>query len=70
MFFAKRQFAQALKCYQQVLKQAPTFLPDPRIGIGLCFYSGPTPEREKAKKAWERSIAVVRPAAPVSVAPS
>ncbi|KAL8290248.1 hypothetical protein RQP46_003187 [Phenoliferia psychrophenolica] len=54
--FSKRQFRVALTNYRHVLELAPTFLPDPRIGIGLCFWN--MNDRERAKKAWERSIAV------------
>ncbi|KAK4704656.1 RNA polymerase-associated protein CTR9, partial [Phenoliferia sp. Uapishka_3] len=54
--FAKRSWRPALKIYQNVLALAPNFLPDPRIGIGLCFWM--LGERERAKKAWERSAAV------------
>lgn len=37
--YARKNFRSALKLYQNVLKCAPRMLsPDPRIGIGLCFY--------------------------------
>ncbi|GAA5882098.1 hypothetical protein JCM3774_001508, partial [Rhodotorula dairenensis] len=54
--FSQRAFRPALKTYQHVLQLAPHFLPDPRIGIGLCFWM--LGDREKARRAWERSIAV------------
>lgn len=54
--YAKRAYRPALKAYQAVLTHAPGFLPDPRIGIGMCLYS--LGDRERAKKAWERSIQV------------
>ncbi|GAA5974558.1 hypothetical protein JCM5350_001189 [Sporobolomyces pararoseus] len=56
ILFSKLSFRPALKLYQQILQIEPTFLPDPRIGIGLCFYF--LNDREKAKKSWERSIVV------------
>ncbi|GAA6062434.1 hypothetical protein JCM10212_003308 [Sporobolomyces blumeae] len=56
ILFSRLAFRPALKLYQQVLSIEPTFLPDPRIGIGLCFWF--LGDREKARKAWERSIAV------------
>ena len=55
--YARRQFASALKLFQQVLQLNPYTLPDPRIGIGLCLWA--LNHREKAKAAWERSIEVV-----------
>ncbi|GAA5893890.1 hypothetical protein JCM8208_001270 [Rhodotorula glutinis] len=54
--FSQRAFRPALKTYQQVLTLRPDFLPDPRIGIGLCFWM--LGDRDKARKAWERSMAV------------
>ncbi|GEM08555.1 pol II transcription elongation factor [Rhodotorula toruloides] len=54
--FSQRAFRPALKTYQEVLRLAPNFLPDPRIGIGLCFWM--LGDREKARKAWERSMQV------------
>ncbi|GAA5955404.1 hypothetical protein JCM3765_006767 [Sporobolomyces pararoseus] len=56
ILFSKLSFRPALKIYQQVLSLEPNFLPDPRIGIGLCFYF--LKDFEKAKKSWERSIQV------------
>ena len=55
--FAKRAYRLSLNNYRHVLDLAPTFLPDPRIGIGLCFWM--LGERERAKKAWDRSVEVV-----------
>ncbi|SCV70711.1 BQ2448_3473 [Microbotryum intermedium] len=56
ILFARRSFRLALKAYQQVLTLAPNFLPDPRIGIGLCCWL--MGDRKKAKAAWKRSIVV------------
>ncbi|GAA6004613.1 hypothetical protein JCM11491_002168 [Sporobolomyces phaffii] len=56
ILFSRLSFRPALKIYQQVLSLEPTFLPDPRVGVGLCFWF--LGDREKARKAWERSIAV------------
>ncbi|GAA5870591.1 hypothetical protein JCM8547_002055 [Rhodosporidiobolus lusitaniae] len=64
--FSSRSFRPALKTYQQVLRLKPDFLPDPRIGIGLCFWM--LGDREKARKAWERSAAV-NPSSPSPSAP-
>lgn len=56
VLFHRKYYRPALKIYQQVLSQAPMFLPDPRIGIGCCFWF--LGETSMAKKAWQRSIAV------------
>ncbi|GAA5908082.1 hypothetical protein JCM6882_000221, partial [Rhodosporidiobolus microsporus] len=56
ILFSQRSFTPALKTYQQVLRLRPDFLPDPRIGIGLCFWM--LGDREKARRAWERSMVV------------
>ncbi|GAA5918530.1 hypothetical protein JCM1841_003285 [Sporobolomyces salmonicolor] len=60
ILFSRLSFRPALKTYQQVLQLDPTFLPDPRIGIGLCFWM--LGDRDKARRAWERSL-IVNPAA-------
>lgn len=57
VLFHRKYYRPALKIYQQILSIAPNFLPDPRIGIGCCFWN--LSEPVIAKKAWERSIAVV-----------
>ncbi|GAA6001271.1 uncharacterized protein JCM10292_006986 [Rhodotorula paludigena] len=54
--FSQKSFRPALKTYQFVLQLKSDFLPDPRIGIGLCFYM--LGDHEKARRAWERSMAV------------
>lgn len=53
----KRQFALALSSFQKVLRSAPRSLPDPRIGIGLCYWH--LGDRNTAEKAWRRSMKVV-----------
>ena len=55
--YINRQYNLALRYYQDILKTNPSFLPDPRIGIGLCYLKLGHPD--KAKYAWERSIKVV-----------
>ncbi|KAI0743982.1 RNA polymerase II-associated protein [Daedaleopsis nitida] len=54
--YAKRQYAQSLKLFQRVLQLSPNCLPDPRIGIGLCFWA--MDHKAKAKAAWQRSVEV------------
>ncbi|KAH9961533.1 RNA polymerase II-associated protein [Russula dissimulans] len=56
ILYTRRQYAPALKLFQQVLQLNPYCLPDPRIGIGLCLWA--LNHREKAKAAWERSVEV------------
>lgn len=55
--YARKQYAQALKLFQQVLQLGPTSRPDPRVGIGLCFWA--LDQKDKARAVWERSLEVV-----------
>ncbi|TYJ55344.1 hypothetical protein B9479_003959 [Cryptococcus floricola] len=52
--FARRLHEQALATYQQLLRLAPEMTPDPRIGLGLCFWQ--LGDKEKARTAWERAL--------------
>ncbi|KAJ3802188.1 RNA polymerase II-associated protein [Lentinula aff. detonsa] len=54
ILYMRRNFPQALQIFQQVLRCNPRCQPDPRIGIGLCFWS--LNNKTKAKAAWERSL--------------
>lgn len=56
ILFHRKYFRPALKLYQQILRLAPTMLPDPRIGIGSCFWF--LGDHKLARKAWERSLVV------------
>ena len=58
ILYARRQYPQALKLFQDVLRYNPECKPDPRIGIGLCFWA--LDQRPRAKAAWQRSLEVVR----------
>lgn len=49
-----QNYASALKIYQQVLVINPVLKPDPRIGIGICFWS--LKDRKMAIKSWERAL--------------
>lgn len=49
-----QNYAHALKFYQQVLVLNPTMKPDPRIGIGICFWF--LKDRSMAINAWERAL--------------
>ena len=57
ILYARRQHAQALKLFQDVLRYNPECKPDPRIGIGLCFWA--LDQKSRAKAAWQRSLEVV-----------
>ena len=57
ILYARRSYPQALNLFQQVLRMNPKTRPDPRIGIGLCYWA--MGNHSKAKAAWERSVEVV-----------
>ncbi|KAF3929660.1 hypothetical protein AA313_de0200979 [Arthrobotrys entomopaga] len=52
--FSKARYDKALECYQECLRKRPDMDPDPRIGIGLCFWM--LDFKDDAKTAWERSL--------------
>ncbi|KAF8430352.1 hypothetical protein EV426DRAFT_556702 [Tirmania nivea] len=54
--FANKKYAQALERYQEVLLNRPDMDPDPRIGIGLCYWQ--LGYKDDAKMAWERSLEI------------
>ena len=47
-------YASALKIYQQVLVINPAMKPDPRIGVGICFWF--LKDRAMAIRAWNRAV--------------
>ncbi|TKA68751.1 hypothetical protein B0A49_07027 [Cryomyces minteri] len=48
-------YPEALQCYQAVLERAPDLVdPDPRIGIGCCFWQ--LGHKDDAKGPWQRSL--------------
>lgn len=49
-----QNYASALKIYQQVLVINPAIKPDPRIGIGICFWF--LKDRDMAIKSWDRAL--------------
>ncbi|KAK6460619.1 protein required for normal CLN1 and CLN2 G1 cyclin expression [Scheffersomyces coipomensis] len=49
-----KNYSQALKIFQQVLILNPLMKPDPRIGIGLCFWL--LKDEGMAIKSWERAL--------------
>ena len=56
-YFSMHKYPEALSTYQDVLQKMPDFVdPDPRIGIGCCFWQ--LGFKEDAKVAWERSLEI------------
>uniref|UniRef100_A0A8H7NAE2 TPR-like protein n=1 Tax=Bionectria ochroleuca TaxID=29856 RepID=A0A8H7NAE2_BIOOC len=53
--YSMQKFADSLAIYQDVLMKMPDLIdPDPRIGIGCCFWQ--LGFKDDAKVAWERSL--------------
>ncbi|RCI08080.1 hypothetical protein L249_6215 [Ophiocordyceps polyrhachis-furcata BCC 54312] len=56
-FFSMQKYAEALAAYQDVLQKMPDLVdPDPRIGIGCCFWQ--LGFKQDAKVAWERCLEI------------
>lgn len=56
-FFSMHKFPDALAIYQDVLQKKPDLVdPDPRIGIGCCFWQ--LGFKKDAKVAWERALEI------------
>ncbi|KAG5358354.1 RNA polymerase-associated protein [Yarrowia sp. B02] len=53
VLYEKKNYREALKLYQSVLSQRPSMKPDPRIGVGLCFWS--LGSKDEALAAFERA---------------
>lgn len=56
IFFYKQNYLAALKVLQKVLQLNPLLRPDPRIGIGLCYWF--LDRKDLANHAWQNSIQV------------
>lgn len=57
VLFSQGHYAEALAGYQDVLMKMPDLYdPDPRIGIGCCFWQ--LGYKDDAKAAWERSLEI------------
>ncbi|KDR75052.1 hypothetical protein GALMADRAFT_248915 [Galerina marginata CBS 339.88] len=56
ILYARRNYKDALRLFQDVLRYNPNCVPDPRIGIGLCLWA--MDHKAKAKAAWQRSLEV------------
>ena len=57
ILYTRRNFKEALRLFQDVLRYNPNCQPDPRIGIGLCLWA--IDDKVKARAAWQRSLEVV-----------
>lgn len=58
VLYLQGRFADALQSYQEVLSKMPSLTdPDSRIGIGCCLWQ--LGFKDRAKLAWERSLALV-----------
>lgn len=56
LFFYRQNYLAALKIFQKVLQLNPLLRPDPRIGIGLCYWF--LERKDLANQAWQNSIQV------------
>ncbi|PVZ99360.1 hypothetical protein BB558_004623 [Smittium angustum] len=63
--YSRKQYSSALQTYQQALKINPKHTPDPRIGIGMCFFK--LGRLAETKLAFERSIKVNSNNAPARI---
>ncbi|KAI1144065.1 TPR-like protein [Hypoxylon sp. FL0543] len=55
--FGLGNYKESLEVYQSVLRKMPDLVdPDPRIGIGCCFWQ--LRHKDDAKQAWERSLEI------------
>ncbi|KAI8966890.1 TPR-like protein [Daldinia sp. FL1419] len=55
--FGLGNYKESLDAYQNVLRKMPDLVdPDPRIGIGCCFWQ--LRHKEDAKQAWERCLEI------------
>lgn len=54
LLYQKKNYIAALRKFQELLVLNPTMTPDPRIGIGLCFWQ--LKDYKMAVKSWERGL--------------
>ena len=56
VMYSRKNYKSALAFYQRLLTLRPDLTPDPRIGIGLCYWE--LGMKDEALFAWERSLEV------------
>lgn len=56
LYLYRQNYLAALKVFQKVLQLNPLLRPDPRIGIGLCYWF--LDRKDLANQAWQNSIQV------------
>ncbi|CCK72626.1 Ctr9p KNAG_0K02630 [Huiozyma naganishii CBS 8797] len=54
LLYQKKNYMASLKSFQELLVTNPVLKPDPRIGIGLCFWQ--LKDYQMAISAWERAL--------------
>lgn len=54
ILYQKRNYTASLKLFQELMVMNPMLKPDPRIGIGLCFWQ--LKDYNMAIKSWERVL--------------
>ena len=55
--YGRKQYAIALRLFQKAMIARPDMQPDPRIGIGQCFWH--LKMKPDARAAWERALELV-----------
>ncbi|ANZ76416.1 BA75_03467T0 [Komagataella pastoris] len=56
ILYKRQKYSQALELYQKALTINPLIVPDPRLGIGLCFWH--LNNKQLAEQAWHNSLKV------------
>lgn len=56
LLYQKKNYVASLKIFQELLVINPVLQPDPRIGIGLCFWQLKDPKM--AIKSWQRALQI------------
>ncbi|CUS24976.1 LAQU0S23e00254g1_1 [Lachancea quebecensis] len=54
LFYQKRNYTVSLRLFQELLVLNPVLQPDPRIGIGMCFWQ--LKDYKMAIRSWKRSL--------------
>ncbi|CAR24608.1 Ctr9p [Lachancea thermotolerans CBS 6340] len=54
LFYQKRNYNVSLRLFQELLVLNPVLQPDPRIGIGMCFWQ--LKDYKMAIRSWKRSL--------------